>query len=239
MAGNPNTTGKKECFNMLELSPRNKSQNLTAWIGDWKSRLTSAPDPALVAAAQDILLIAADEASANLKKGEEFHIRKELVPVLDHLLCAVARLVRGDKFRDIEHDTGVSWTRLRACAGVDKRGFGVVWEVAMRLRDEDRAERAQELLRQKAEDGIQKAVTVRRGEDYDEIEMVTVDSESLIAKAADIATRARAEKIETKNTTNIGQAITYNIEAPQFILNNEPLKLIETNPLEGLKKSLE
>lgn len=49
----------------------------------------------------------------------------------------------------------------------------------------------------------------------------------------------RQEKSEAKNTVNIGQAVTYNIEAPQFILKNEPLKLIETNPLEGLKKKLE
>ena len=239
MAGNPTRPGKSECINAMALASPTGSQSLVAWVGDWKQKHTATPDPAQVAAAQDVLLIAADEASATLKKGEQFHIREELMPVLDHLLWAIAMVAKGERFHDIEKDTGISWTRLHAASGVDRRGFGVVWDVAMRIRDEGRAERAQELLRLKAEKGVQKAVTVRRGEDNDEIEMVTVDSESLIAKSAELSVRARAEKIETKNTTNIGQAITYNIEAPQFILKNEPLRLIETNPLEGLKKSLE
>ena len=223
MAGNPTRPGKSECINAMVLASPTGAQSLVAWVRDWKQKLTATPDPELVAAAQDVLLLAADEASATLKKGEEFHIRPELEPVLDHLLWAIAMAARGERFHDIEKDTGISWTRLHAAAGVDKRGFGVVWDVAMRIRDEGRAERAQELLRLKAEKGVQKALTVRRGEDYDEIEMVTVDSESLIAKAAEVGLRARAEKAETKTTTNIGQAVTYNIQAPQFILNNEPL----------------
>ena len=215
------------------------ASSLKNWVAGLVPSLPKEIDKTLVSTAQDIFLIASDEASATLKKGEKFHIRAELVPILDHLLWAIAMVAKGERFHDIEKDTGISWTRLHAASGVDRRGFGVVWDVAMRIRDEGRAERAQELLRLKAEKGVQKAVTVRRGEDYDEIEMVTVDSESLIAKSAELSVRARSEKIETKNTTNIGQAITYNIEAPQFILKNEPLKLIETNPLEGLKKSLE
>lgn len=238
MAGNPNLPGKSECIDARTLASPNGAQSLVAWVGDWKTKLTATPDQSLVAAAQDILLMAADEASISLKKGEDFHIREELTPVLDHLLWAIAMVAKGERFHDIEHDTGISWTRLHAAAGVDKRGFGVVWDVAMRVREEGHAERAQELLRLKAEKGVIKPVVIRNGRDHDEIHMVTQDSESLIAKAAE-AGRARVEKTEPKTTTNIGQAVTYNIQAPQFILNNEPLKLIETNPLEGLKKSLE
>lgn len=239
MAGNPTHPDKSERIDTRSLASSCNTKSLTAWIRDWKSKLTTTPDPNLVAAAQDVLLIAAEEASTVLKKGEEFHIRPELAPVLDHLLWAIAMVAKGERFHDIEVATGISWTRLHAASGVDRRGFGVVWDVAMRIREEGHAERAQELLRLKAEKGVMKPVVVRKGRDNDEIEMVTQDSESLIAKAAEFGARMRQEKSEAKNTVNIGQAVTYNIEAPQFILKNEPLKLIETNPLEGLKKKLE
>jgi len=239
MAGTPTRPGKSECINAMTLANPNNTQSLTTWVGEWRAKLKTKPDKALVAAAQDVLLIAAEEASTVLKKGEEFHIRPELAPVLDHLLWAIAMVAKGERFHDIEVATGISWTRLHAASGVDRRGFGVVWDVAMRIREEGHAERAQELLRLKAEKGVTKPVVVRKGRDNDEIEMVTQDSESLIAKAAEFGARMRQEKSEAKNTVNIGQAVTYNIEAPQFILKNEPLKLIETNPLEGLKKKLE
>lgn len=214
------------------------ASSLKNWVAGLVPSLPKEIDKTLVSTAQDIFLIAADEASATLKKGEKFHIRAELVPILDHLLWAIAMIVKGKRFVEIENTTGISWTRLRAAAGVDRNGFGMVYTVALREREEAQKEFSQEHLRLKAKEGVIKPVVIRNGRDHDEIRMVTVDSEALIAKAAD-AGRMRDEKSETKNTTNIGQAITYNIEAPQFILKNEPLKLIETNPLEGLKKSLE
>ena len=239
MPGKPNTPGKSELIKVGTLAHPGNEKTLTEWIANWKTMVKGKPNKSLVSAAQDIILIAADDAKAMLKRGEEFRIRPEFEPVLDHLLWAVAMVARGERFHDIEVATGMTWTRLHACSSIDKKGFGLVWAAAMRIREDGQAERSQELLRSKAEKGVVKPVVVRVDKDTDEIRMVTQDSESLIAKAAEFGARMRQEKSEAKNTVNIGQAVTYNIEAPQFILKNEPLKLIETNPLEGLKKKLE
>lgn len=216
------------------------AKSLTDWIESFRPSLPKLQDDEMLQAGRDALLVTKADADAERKKDdEEWNIRSHLAPILDHLLWAVGMLASGETFRKTEETTGLSFTKLRACAAVDKPGFGRVWELAMRLREENRLARNLDLLAERAKDGTERPVVMRNGRDHDELHMVKVKSDNLLIKAVE-AGASRARESEKENATvNVGQAITYNIQAPQFILKNEPLNLVETNPLEGLKKSLE
>ena len=215
-------------------------KSMENWVESFLPSLPKIPKDAPIQAGHDAMLMAKAEADAERKKNDpEWTIREQLAPVLNHLLWAVGLLANGETCRRVEEMTGLSYIKLRACACADKSGFGKVWDVAMKLREDNRLSRNLDLLAERAKEGTERPVVVRKGRDNDEIEMVKVKSDNLLIKAVE-AGAARADKSEEKNATvNVGQAITYNIQAPQFILKNEPLKLVETNPLEGLKKSLE
>lgn len=165
---------------------------------------------------RDGLVLAAAFRQETTDEVEDFG--PEVSPLADSLIASIGAIVSGVPFGQLEQSCGLTNYELRLCAAFDK-GYRKLYDWAGRERKRVRAERMEDLLAEKASEGIAKPVVVRKGRDNDEIEMVKVQSETLITRATELLARSQ----ESAETGVPSHQTVYNIQLPDYLLKERKL----------------
>lgn len=198
-------------YSMLTLMRR--PDQFKKWIASLRVNETAVHNDAYLEEGTSLL----SELTLQRMDGDDpFQIREEYLPYIDALLTCIGCIVSGCPYASFREATGVSYGAFRSLCAGDRKGLKALMNAAMEERELRRRQHYADAMAERVDKGTLRPFVLRKGKDNDEIQMVNVKSDLLLAKAVESGAGS-SQQSGGGGPTNIGNQINFIAPLPDVL----------------------